>query len=114
MSRYQILHVGAWPSGQDKPAAQLRFTAADIGRKLGPPVTDSDDLGVFQQWGLRLNSGRLVLLAQYDDTPAEGVVAYVDSQEDVDEALTELASALALESRDFTWVRDERAGDLTV
>ena len=114
MSRYQILQAGTWPSGQDKPSAQLRFTATEIGRKLGPPVSDNDDLGAFQQWGLRLNSGRLVLLAQYDDTPAEGVVAYVDSQDDIDEALTELASALALEAHDFTWVRDERAGDLTV
>ena len=107
MSHYQIATTGQWPSGQDRPAAQLRFTAADMHARLGAAIPDSDDLGSFQQWGLRLQSGRLVLFAQYDDTPTEGVAVYIDRQDDLDAALTELAGALGLEPHDFTWIRHE-------
>jgi len=108
MKLYQVVQAGEWPSGQDKPAAQLRFTAKEMRRRLGPPLSDADDLGSFQQWGLQLSSGRLVLLAQYDDTPEEGIVAYIDSQDNVHEALAELSRAFDFESSDFIWVRDER------
>lgn len=108
---YEVVSEGQWPSGEEKPLAVLRESVAGLERRLGARfLPGEDDLGEFRQLGLRLGSGRLVLMSRHREEPGEGVSAYVDGADRSQEALAEFKSALGLDTEDFVWVAGGPSG----
>lgn len=94
-----------WPSGRDKPIAVIKASPSEL-ESLGIVfVGGRDDLDTFKQAGLRLPSGRLILLQRYQHEPKDGTAAYADYEDNTAEAQAELASALGLPADAFSWLR---------
>jgi hypothetical protein len=107
---FRVLRKGRWPSGDDKPAATLAISVGEMRDHISAAFqSGKDDLGPFQQLGLRLASGRLVLLQHYDQSPSENLDVYVDREDNVAQALEELRSSLRLPPEKLEWIAPESA-----
>jgi len=105
LSRIELYPKAIWPSGDCVPLAVLRRSVADLEAALDTHfIPDRDDLDEFLQCGMRLPSGRLLLLLRYVHSPNPGVDVYVDKGDDLAAALSEILDALHLSERDLTWV----------
>ena len=107
-AKFEQVDVGRWPSGIDKALAVLRLEPEELEPRYGVRFTPGrDDLDEFREAGLRLHSGRPVLLLRYQRSPGPGTMVSIDDGDDANEALSELRAAFGLSARDLTWISDE-------
>lgn len=112
--RCEVLSDGAWPSGDQRTAGTLRVDLPSLSERLGAEFQPgSDDLGPFRQIGLRLPSGRLVLLIRYDAEPAAGPTVWIDAEDDPFSAVGELCDCLRLGAAEVEWISIDRAPPTT-
>jgi hypothetical protein len=101
---------GRWPGGIDKPIAVLRADPAELSRRYKVRFSlGQDDLDEFHEAGLKLKSGRQILLMRYQRSPGPGTTVSVDRLDDATDALRELRETLQLRSREISWVSDDVA-----
>lgn len=103
--------MGRWPSGDSRQIAALALDARDLARLYGASFVryDTDGLGFCEGAGIRLPSGRHLLLARYDHPSDFGTVVEADWMDDPADARRELLAALELDEQVFTWISDEPA-----
>ena len=107
-AKFEQVDGGRWPSGIDKALAVLRLEPEELEPRYGVRFTPGrDDLDEFREAGLRLHSGRPVLLMRYRQSPGAGTRVSIDDGDDASEALDELRDAFELSPRDLTWISDE-------
>lgn len=107
-ARFRQVSRGRWPNGGDKPIAILRAEPADLSRKYNVRFTrGQDELDDFQEAGLKLRSGRRILLTRYRRSPGPGTTVSVDRCDNATEALSELRETLELSRRELAWVSEE-------
>jgi hypothetical protein len=99
---------GRWPGGIDKPIAVLRADPAELSRRYKVRFSPGqDDLDEFHEAGLKLKSGRQVLLMRYQRSPGPGTTVSVDRLDDATDALRELRETLQLRRREIAWVSND-------
>lgn len=105
---FEQVSRGRWPTGIDKPIATLRAEPEEIARRYPVRFTRGhDELDGFHEVGLRLRSGRNVLLMRYLRSPGPGTTVSVDADDDATAALRELRETLSIGRREVIWVSDE-------
>lgn len=107
-ARFTQVSRGRWPHGIDKPIAILRAEPAELAHRFNVRFSHGmDELDEFEQAGLKLKSGRPVLLTRYRRSPGPGTTISVDCGDDATEALRDVRRALELSPRELTWVADD-------
>lgn len=107
-ARFQQVSRGRWPNGIDKPIATLRAEPADLARRYKVRFTRGrDELDEFEEAGLKLRSGREILLTRYRRSPGPGTTVSVDLRDDATAALDELRESLRLSRRELAWVSED-------
>lgn len=106
--RYEQIEPEKWPSGIDRTAAVLGFEPDELAAAHGITFhRDLDDLDDFRFAGLRLPSGRQVVLLRYERNQHPGTGVLIDSRDDPTAALREALHALDLPDAAVTWTPDD-------
>jgi hypothetical protein len=107
-ARFTQVSRGRWPHGIDKPIAILRAEPAELARRFSVRFSHGmDELDEFEQAGLKLKSGRSILLTRYRRSPGPGTTISVDCGDDATEALRDVRRALELSARELSWVAED-------
>lgn len=93
-----------WPSGTGKAIAVLRLGPEELTARYSLRfVEDYDNLDYYVASGVRLPSGRRVVLLRHRGNPDPGTVVEADSRDNSSEARRELLDALGLAEEAFAW-----------
>jgi hypothetical protein len=104
-TRFEQVHTGRWPSGADKTIAIIKYEPEDLTERSGVRFTaGSDESDEFVEAGLRLPSGRPILLMRYAHDSFRGTAVHADSRDDAEVARGELLEALRLASDAYSWI----------
>jgi len=97
-----------WPSGDSKPVIELGFSLAEIEQRYELKFfRDRDDLDWFHVTYLDdINVGSIVFM-KYENSPASGVIMYVDSLVDTKEAINKIKQLLDIDNNDILWKQSE-------
>ncbi|HEU0052971.1 MAG TPA: hypothetical protein VFQ39_07325 [Longimicrobium sp.] len=107
-ARYETVSHGRWPSGSDKPIAVLRGGPEELEHAYGLRFTPGkDDLDAFRAAGIRLASGRPVLLLRYQNSRESGTTLSIDREDDATAAFHDFKRAFEIPDGEFSWKSDE-------
>jgi septum formation protein len=103
--------TGRWPSGDSRFVAMLALEPVQLAGRYGISFItwEADGLGPCEGAGVRLPSGRHLLLTRHEHQPEPGTFVEADWADDAREACRELLDALGLDERACTWMSDEPA-----
>ena len=102
---YQQVLEGKWPSGIDKTIGLLTLEPDQLSERWSIVFRkSSDELGPFREAGLRLSSGRPILLLRYERSPHLGTEVRADVADNSESARAEFLSALSLPDSVFSWI----------
>jgi hypothetical protein len=106
---YEQIEPAKWPSGDERTVAVLGLEPDQLESTYGIEFTrDLDDLDYHRYVGLRLRSGRQIMLLRYERSPGSGTEVLADAADDPAAARAELLAALDLTESAVTW-RPEQA-----
>jgi hypothetical protein len=107
MSSFKQVNRSSWPSGYGDVLAVLDTSIEELASRYSLELfEDSDNLGTYDAAAIELDSGRRLGLLHHHGSPPRGVEIHGDSEDDAEEALQDLLTALALSWDSCLWVRD--------
>jgi len=93
-----------WSTAPPRALAAFAFTPTELSGRLGCTFErGSDDLDHFQALGLRLPSGRDVLLLWYERAPVKLTSIEVDGADSAEAALREFFAVTGLRRDEIVW-----------
>jgi len=103
--------IGRWPSGAGRYVATLAMEPVELAARHGISFIrwEEDGLGPCEGAGIRLPSGRHLLLMRPDGQPGPGTHVQADWEDDPADAVRELMAALELDESARTWITAEPA-----
>jgi septum formation protein len=100
--------IGKWPSGDSRYVATLALEPVELAGRYGISFPwEAEALGPCEGAGIRLPSGRHLLLMRCALQPEPGTHVEADWADDPAEARRELLAALELDESACTWTSDE-------
>ncbi len=96
--------IGRWPSGDSRMIAMLAREPQELAGRYGISFHTgvTDGRGPCEGAGIRLASGRHLLLTRYAHPPEPGTLVEADRADDPGQARRELLAALGLDEHPFS------------